>query len=274
MRAERVYAALLHLYPRRFRQRYGTEALQTFAELSAALHTRRVRFWLRVLTDLARSIVREHIDEWTCGDLSLAIRWVAGCVLGLLISRLGVMPLPAWARVFFLGAALGAGQGWALKQQVRVASLWSLTIGVAFAAPAALESAATAVFTLLKYQPIDVYHDDRRLILMLDFVGIAATCLPVAIAQALLIGRSQGDTARWLRTKDAARLIGWTTVAMPAAVLGARALGQVLPFPGYSTTLWWISSAVIRPSAIGTILGLLTVRPIAMVVGRERESAV
>jgi hypothetical protein len=64
--AERVYAALLYLYPRGFRAAYGDEMLQTFHEWSG----REVRgaagvlhFWRLVLMDLARSLPREWIVE-------------------------------------------------------------------------------------------------------------------------------------------------------------------------------------------------------------------
>src|SRR5438046_366434 len=133
MTSERVYTALLLLYPRRFRERYGREVLQTFTELSVSMGTQRPRFWWRVLPDLARSVTREHIDEWTCGDASLAMRWVAACAIGFLIwrnvpialaqmtqSRTGVEPLAIGAGFLFV---LGAAQWWALKQGLRVTSL-------------------------------------------------------------------------------------------------------------------------------------------------------
>jgi hypothetical protein len=64
--AERVYAALLHLYPAALRAEYGDEMLQTFREWHGS--ERRgpvgaVRFWCAVLLDLARSLPREWADE-------------------------------------------------------------------------------------------------------------------------------------------------------------------------------------------------------------------
>jgi hypothetical protein len=60
--SEKIYAWLLKLYPLRFREHYGTSAMQLFRDRLRAergiLH--RFRFWLDVIADLAISIPREH----------------------------------------------------------------------------------------------------------------------------------------------------------------------------------------------------------------------
>src|SRR6478672_11193865 len=60
--SEVLFRFLLHLYPSRFRQEYGAEALQLFRD-----RTRdetglwpSVRLWFDLLTDLIRSLPREY----------------------------------------------------------------------------------------------------------------------------------------------------------------------------------------------------------------------
>src|SRR5947209_13190310 len=63
--AERVYAVFLHLYPRAHRQALGPLMLQAFKDsYRDARETegrRWLQFWLEVVSDEAKSIVREYI---------------------------------------------------------------------------------------------------------------------------------------------------------------------------------------------------------------------
>src|SRR5258708_39310823 len=61
--SEKIYAWLLRLYPSRFRETYGDDALQLFRDRArdekgffASL-----RLWLDLLVDLAGSLPREHL---------------------------------------------------------------------------------------------------------------------------------------------------------------------------------------------------------------------
>jgi hypothetical protein len=65
--SERLYGALLHAYPTRFRSRYGSEMAQLFAD---QLRDARggaaggvAATWLRTLVDLATSAVEEHLRK-------------------------------------------------------------------------------------------------------------------------------------------------------------------------------------------------------------------
>ena len=60
--SEKIYAWLLKLYPSRFRQEYGPDALQLFRDRLRAESgiLRRLRFWLDVLADLYFSLPCEH----------------------------------------------------------------------------------------------------------------------------------------------------------------------------------------------------------------------
>lgn len=63
--AERIYAALLHLYPRAFRAEYGDEMLRDFREWQGRLEHQGVvgglQFWGAVLIDLVRSLLHEWL---------------------------------------------------------------------------------------------------------------------------------------------------------------------------------------------------------------------
>jgi len=67
--SEKIYAWLLRLYPGRFRDDYGTSAMQLFGDRFRAERGvfRRFRFWLDVLADLAISIPREHWRQNSVG---------------------------------------------------------------------------------------------------------------------------------------------------------------------------------------------------------------
>ena len=60
--SERIYAWLLRLYPSRFREAYGREALQLFRDRSCDEKgfLLRLRLWADVLSDLALSVPREY----------------------------------------------------------------------------------------------------------------------------------------------------------------------------------------------------------------------
>jgi hypothetical protein len=60
--SEKIYGWLLRLYPPRFRERYGEEALQLFRDRAGdeTGFLRRLRLWLDLLADLAVSVPREH----------------------------------------------------------------------------------------------------------------------------------------------------------------------------------------------------------------------
>src|SRR5579864_243532 len=60
--SEKIYAWLLHLYPSRFREAYGQEALQLFRDRSRNETglVLRLRLWADLLSDLALSVPREY----------------------------------------------------------------------------------------------------------------------------------------------------------------------------------------------------------------------
>ena len=77
--AERVYQALLGLYPKDFRQRYGLEMIQTFRDShrQARLEHKTFTFWFATITDVFLSAIREHAQE--SSSMSPIVRIGAVC---------------------------------------------------------------------------------------------------------------------------------------------------------------------------------------------------
>jgi predicted permease len=64
--AERIYRALLRLYPREFRERFATDMAELFRDQRRGLEGPRARLghWGRVLEGLGRTAPAEHLDQW------------------------------------------------------------------------------------------------------------------------------------------------------------------------------------------------------------------
>ena len=66
--ARTLYAALLKLYPRRYRQAFGAQMLQTFLDHYQDVVTTEGRvglaFWWATLCDEVPNIVRQHATAW------------------------------------------------------------------------------------------------------------------------------------------------------------------------------------------------------------------
>src|SRR5579864_4701509 len=62
--SERVYRALLKVYPKRYRERFGEQMGQLFADQLRASDTPKkfARVWLRTLADLARTVPARHLE--------------------------------------------------------------------------------------------------------------------------------------------------------------------------------------------------------------------
>src|SRR5262249_40636203 len=77
MTAERIYAALLHFYPRSFREDYGDEMLAAFRDMHRARRVSRSRFWAFAVADTVNAGGRERLD---------GPRWLATSLFGLLVT--------------------------------------------------------------------------------------------------------------------------------------------------------------------------------------------
>jgi hypothetical protein len=80
---ERVYGALLRLYPSSFRGEYREPMRQVFRDQlrDAGSPSKRRRLWAGTIVDLLRSVVALHLEERMRGGTSIAP--VAACVFGL-----------------------------------------------------------------------------------------------------------------------------------------------------------------------------------------------
>jgi hypothetical protein len=94
-RAERVYAVLLHLYPRGHRRDYGPLMRQTFRdavrEVLATSESLGIGFWLGVMGDVVRSVWSERRS--TC-EGGLRVNWIGkhfGVAAGLLLGGLAIV---------------------------------------------------------------------------------------------------------------------------------------------------------------------------------------
>ena len=65
--SEKIYACLLRLYPARFRQKYGAEALQLFQDRLRDERglLRKVRLWIDLLTDFALGLPQAYRNTYT-----------------------------------------------------------------------------------------------------------------------------------------------------------------------------------------------------------------
>lgn len=72
--SEQIYRALLHLYPRRFRESYGEEALQLFRDRMEDERgwLRRSRLWFDLLLDLGAIRIRGYREATAVGVVAVA----------------------------------------------------------------------------------------------------------------------------------------------------------------------------------------------------------
>jgi hypothetical protein len=141
MMPERVYAVLLTLYPRAFRETYGEDMLETFCELHRTSRLTAVGFWRFAIADLVRSAYHEQLDACRSGLRRFVLRWLVVCALGIMGTGLVAslvswtfaylyhpylegMQFAPWSYGAFLGAGLGLAQSVALRQRMRVALAW------------------------------------------------------------------------------------------------------------------------------------------------------
>lgn len=62
--AERLYQLLLRAYPREFRAAYGREMTLLFRDLCREGEVRSLRFWARIISDVARSAPALRVEAW------------------------------------------------------------------------------------------------------------------------------------------------------------------------------------------------------------------
>ena len=222
MMPERLYAGLLALYPRAFRETYGEDMLDAFRELHRTSRLPTVSFWRFAIADLVRSAYQEQLDACRSGLRRFVLGWLAVCALGIVGTGLVAslvswtfaylyhpylegMQLVPWSYGAFLGAGLGLSQSVALRQRMRMALAWI-----------AITSASAA--------------------LGLQLVALASGAIgPVGVGVAMgsVVGACQ-----WMLARTPIRRRGWPVLAsalsVPIAILLChtwiqRALGGMNP---------------------------------------------
>jgi hypothetical protein len=152
MTSDRLYAALLGLYPKSFRDEYGEEMRIAFSRLRDSSARSHVAFWSFVLADVARSAAIAQLDECRHGSRQIALRLAASSVAGLLtttaaargtswlygyvyhpyLEGVAIPMLPyGLALGLVLGGTVGITQWLLLPARVRRASTWALASAVA-----------------------------------------------------------------------------------------------------------------------------------------------
>src|SRR5438093_12919784 len=94
MTPERLYSALLSIYPTSFRQRFGAEMMEAFRDLRRTTRLTPFQFWLFILIDSGHAAWRQHVDSWSVGPRRLALKWIASCVLGAIACETAGSALP------------------------------------------------------------------------------------------------------------------------------------------------------------------------------------
>jgi hypothetical protein len=141
MNGDRIYSALLALYPKAFRGRYRDEMAQAYRDLRRNHRRSTAAFWIFIVSDLVRSLLREHVDGCRTGTRRFVLVWLAFCALGIVVTGvlasalvwivgylyhpyLEELTLPPWTYGAFLGLGLGALQAAILRRYLRVSVEW------------------------------------------------------------------------------------------------------------------------------------------------------
>ena len=104
LHAERLYAFLLCLYPRVHRQEYGPLMLQAFKdhyrETREAQGRIGIAFWLEVLADETKSVLREQLSSIQGGSTMQRVWNKPGVLFGLLLGIVAIGTI-VWTNVLF-----------------------------------------------------------------------------------------------------------------------------------------------------------------------------
>ena len=244
MTPERLYAALLWLYPSAFRHEFGDALLDAFRELHRRGERRHVRFWFAVLSDLARSACREWIDSCRSTRGQFALRWVFACASGAIATGavgsalswsftyfyhpyLEGLTFPAWSYGALLGVGLGVTQSAVLRARLRLGIAWVLA-----SAACAAFGLEVAVLVARAGGPV-VY-------------GLVLGCF-VGAGQWLVLRRKIRNAAWWVAA---------SIVAVPAGILscGLALNGTLQGMNQLSNDLLITHAPADRVHAIGLLL--------------------
>jgi len=144
MTAQRLYSALLGLYPRDFRRDYGDQMTQAFAELHRARARSRVAFWMFVAGDTCRSALQARVAAWRpFVRYTSGVRWAGACATAAIVSGLAGnaltyafsyfyhpyfegLPVAPWMFGAIVGAGLTLTQVVVLRRWLSLGPAWVL----------------------------------------------------------------------------------------------------------------------------------------------------
>jgi hypothetical protein len=281
MNGQRVYAALLALYPEPFRREYGSRMTEMFQELQWERGRSPWTFWLFILSDLGRSIVRQHIDACRSGARRFALLWVAFCTLGIILTGvlanaltwtfgylyhpyLEGLSLSPWSYGTLLGLGFGIVQAAVLRLRLRLGVAWVLVTMV---------STAIGIHTVMLFK--DVMNPIDCGVVLGGFVGTG---------QWLILRTRMRRAGRWVLASAVAVSVGLLSVSgsIHQALAGLNPLpndGQ-MAFASLDTLnvlargvfgqKSWSELAIecVVMAVSGAVVGALTARPIASIVKR------
>lgn len=294
MTRERLYSALLTLYPAAFRREYGESMKHAFRDLCWENRRASWSFWLFVLGDIGRSATREHVDAWWSDVRRFALQWAMACALGALAG--GVMAnglartfsyfyhpylegltLPPWSYGALLGLGLSGAQCAVLRHRLHLGGMWVCVTVVA---------AAVGLHVAVATAPVMV------------------SAVNGPLSYGVILGSCVGS-GQWLVLRTRVHRAGWWVVAnalaLPAAVLscgvalngtlhGMNALandllpvqnsagdGQVLGLllRGLEGANSWpeLAMGFVVMAITGLVMGVVTAKPLSSMLSREASQA-
>jgi hypothetical protein len=147
--AERVYDALLRLYPQSYRDTFGAEMRQTFRDLYQDVQRSHGRvgvgFWLEIVGDDLRNVLRQHAACAAAGNGSPGVTVFRRALTAALSVPLYALMFAALVRVCLalphphvsgLGALAALSALFVLPAFLSLAASWALATGLVRAAAA------------------------------------------------------------------------------------------------------------------------------------------
>jgi hypothetical protein len=199
MNAERIYAWLLLLYPRSFREEFAIEMLADFERLRESKRHWPFGFWCFVIADIVRSAIHQHLERLRDSRAGIIVRWLLVCLVGIATTGAVVDLFGGTFSYLYhpflegldiravvggyglcLGAGLGITQSIVLRYRWRLALAWAAVSGAA----ACVGLLAVASFAMMR-QPLGFAESGMVL---------GGT---VGVAQWMLVRLQAGYDRRW-----------------------------------------------------------------------------
>lgn len=147
--AERLFALLLKLYPRRIRDAHGPEMQQAFRDRcreAARRNNPRIRIGWELLRDLAASLPQSHLDlQRDAGSRRMLVLLVVLCFFAFALAT-----QPRWSRAVDAGVRIATGQNKAWPMVRRAWRFNAALRSVAMSMEASGDDEARAVAALLR----------------------------------------------------------------------------------------------------------------------------